>query len=1854
MNSSQSGSMPTDFVSSSTHSSSARRRRSDLEQNPSWTPSSSSASLQRRESFTVLSTPTTVKSKGIKKRKKHQQLIESFRDFLEELPDHHRQQQQQTQADDEIGNAITSLLNSDHRFRYQLACSGTDTTNNSGNDNAMQLRPLLSLRNWRRLQGFIYSIRHTLVHSNSLRDIPVVFKTFYRFLFWNVKPSIERFVVAFGGISILFLCGTTATVVVCSVWALKCTYLIGMLMLSILVDWEELSKLVPTPIRKAFSSFVHTASWADQILLFGKRYHGREWNKNEFELVHPANTAQSSQRGHFLWKMPPPTVKQIGPEHCTDPLILERKEWGRDTAEHVAAIDFCYLVLKEDFVQNQYDKLRKAVFKTSRDVDIDATSVKDEKIRHSRRKRCSTDESSLSILRNRSSSSDSMHEDLEEKILGEHRSATSNPDNAFSPRLDNILQSYEDEDESIEGDKNSTAGSLEKSACSGSDTGGDMNWMDVGAEIGIKLLGSAAVQKVMTSHDTADKISTFKDRVESHLAATKELEGMGREDSAVRSSFQEHERKDNENNELSPWTLPDRPNPISIPVHTMWTSASAAIVSAGSIETLDYQNLDLLDSRSDLKTFDEDSSNSLTHFRGIDINNRMPTGEDPENENNSSLEASGMPYRQINQATERRSSNVNKQSIEMICIGADSKQVIIKPNTSKTANPKRPLLLPGTKIVVPIFPIQAAHIRKWQQSSSFQMGTVVSSKRLCIYKKNQMPRSGARTTNCLSITVKLDKCFLRDGEFAVLTLRVMDEWGPHFMPRHSKLPLGSCISTSFGIGVLVGWRVEDDCHIVRCLWQRRGPGSACAYLRRDAIHSTVEAAVGFDVDTTVGRGTVVAYTNGGPDFRSGRYFVSIKDEGRHFRDVLELNRSDILVCESAQFIPIVEHIREAALYQLQLDFYREFLSEGDNEDLDDFDESKLMAKFSKHFVTIWKSFLRAIDEDDEFDEGMNAFIQSFITFLDQLDGPEKSESSHKRNLDTHVLISTTESSSMTSSKIPAPSRQAPLEKPDSGFWLMDNMFGIFRGEQFGDTPLNMENTNNSECIEVECGPRRELGFDQTYKQAFAVIRILMRTITIAQAASVDEPDFKLGLSICYEFLLFVKTIIKVQKKNMNPESLVVWRRAWDEIVSVFGPVKERLTRIGEGIAERMEKQGRRAKVRLLRFVDIVVQDEALLQAIEQGDWGRCAEQIEYALSRAKIIDESSREHYHKTGLFIYNHFASANAQSKGAAARNNEKVARFLMFIQMMAAPRKAILRLFLNDSFLDFLERILVRVFSNQGSASRMLTIHSSNIQSLRQLRMLKDFTIAGKFWIPLLDAADEEFSWAVSTLPDSAKDFLSPLSSLFSLCVVQFHKIYNGDLTKDWLDFLMEDEAIKIVHEIDMKLILALQSFSRDVKETMLVLPYYPSIDDDILNLVDELNIDEFVKEASEALEDDGLLRQFVKEKATIAIERFLDYIPKLSIPVEKRDLPEGWTLTCRASDGGHLRLKDLVIKRENLTCQVMGGDTIFFPMMEGDDSDVVGSFSSTNTSSPIGSKMTHGVVAESSILDDIREIILNAQRFGCWQVGIGGVKHPASDKRAAAALQGLPISSVLNCAIDLWRNLEIDDDELLEIAIRDVSYQIQLQKQRDENGGENIEKESKVDFSPSNHFRASPTFMDLAPNDMLEATIRRFNPRSDPTVLYLEIKKLTFNLENFQFRIEKHESKRTIFDPVFEGTGSVLVKNVSVKFRVECLKEFIGKAGQEVGVPILQLSELDVSIEKVHLRVQDTGADWLLNKIVDGFGDKFTEIMSANLCEQVRNQMDEALHNLNQYFASNPNVILGLLDISLDDLEERVVWV
>ena len=329
----------------------------------------------------------------------------------------------------------------------------------------------------------------------------------------------------------------------------------------------------------------------------------------------------------------------------------------------------------------------------------------------------------------------------------------------------------------------------------------------------------------------------------------------------------------------------------------------------------------------------------------------------------------------------------------------------------------------------------------------------------------------------------------------------------------------------------------------------------------------------------------------------------------------------------------------------------------------------------------------------------------------------------------------------------------------------------------------------------------------------------------------------------------------------------------------------------------------------------------------------------------------------------------------------------------------------------------------------------------------------------------------------------------------------------------------------------------------------------------------------------------------------------------------------------------------------CTVMGGDTLFFPMIGTEEEDLK---SVVSESVSMIDEPTEPLHNDASVLDHIRVMILNARRHGCWQEGVGGVQNPPTDRYIASALQGLPVSSVLNCGFDLWRNLEIDDDELLEIAIRDVSYQIQLQHER-EIAGE--EKECKEDQANTvYHHHPSLSKVSAVP----EPFTHRFNPRVDPSVLFLEIQKLTFNLDKFLFRIEKHESRRTVFDPVFEGSGSLMVKNVSIKLRVECVKEYVVQMGRRRAVPLLQIRELDVQLEKVKLKVKDTGADWLLNKVVQSFEDSITQILATNLNEQVRQQMDLALENLNGYFTVNPDIILGLLDVTMDDLEEKVTWV
>ena len=223
-------------------------------------------------------------------------------------------------------------------------------------------------------------------------------------------------------------------------------------------------------------------------------------------------------------------------------------------------------------------------------------------------------------------------------------------------------------------------------------------------------------------------------------------------------------------------------------------------------------------------------------------------------------------------------------------------------------------------------------------------------------------------------------------------------------------------------------------------------------------------------------------------------------------------------------------------------------------------------------------------------------------------------------------------------------------------------------------------------------------------------------------------------------------------------------------------------------------------------------------------------------------------------------------------------------------------------------------------------------------------------------------------------------------------------------------------------------------------------------------------------------------------------------------------------------------------------------------------------------------------------------------------------------------------------MWQSSAISDFELLQIAIRDVSYQIQLQKEREESGIE------KVIYKQTNHYEKGKSPSNLK---------KPFNPRIDPTVLFLEIKNLTLHLNDFVFRVEKGEPL-TIFDPVFEGAGSLTIQNVSIVLRVDVKKERVFKHGLETTRPVLQLEKLDVRLEKLKLTFKETGVDWILNQVLKGFSDQITEAVQENLKEQIVKQVHNVLEQLNGFIDANPDLFVKILGITMNDLEESIICV
>jgi hypothetical protein len=271
--------------------------------------------------------------------------------------------------------------------------------------------------------------------------------------------------------------------------------------------------------------------------------------------------------------------------------------------------------------------------------------------------------------------------------------------------------------------------------------------------------------------------------------------------------------------------------------------------------------------------------------------------------------------------------------------------------------------------------------------------------------------------------------------------------------------------------------------------------------------------------------------------------------------------SPVFRVQSFQFLPIIEHVREAANYQIQVDNYEAALRRQRFDDSGLSPEQEWLQRWSSWLDILWKSFLKAVEEDKDFDDEVNNFMSSIIDFLDRLDQTKCDSDEYCEVIPDEIEVQL------------APQKGNGTDEPS--FLILNDLFGgVFGADDTGNEALVKRSP-----IRVKGGGDREK--PSNYDRAFGVLRTLMKTVSIARVASVDHPHLRLGLAIVYDFLLFLRTVVKVQQKNTSEQSLAVWERAWEEIVATFGPIRQRIENIGRGIAQRMEAHGRKAKIRLL-------------------------------------------------------------------------------------------------------------------------------------------------------------------------------------------------------------------------------------------------------------------------------------------------------------------------------------------------------------------------------------------------------------------------------------------------------------------------------------------------------------------------------------------------------------------------------------------------------------------------------------------------------------------------------------------------
>lgn len=752
-----------------------------------------------------------------------------------------------------------------------------------------------------------------------------------------------------------------------------------------------------------------------------------------------------------------------------------------------------------------------------------------------------------------------------------------------------------------------------------------MDWLAVGAKIGHKILKSRRVQRVIANPEEVEKLLPEE--------AKKLIDGINKDKSKdeVYSSPTKASSWDSKGsaklgddtaiNSLSQSKSIEGPS-FKRPVHGMWTSPGSAATSSKT-----YGAATVVDSPKDNSAYrnggrklfaSSETMKQPTILTTTDSIELQRESSNPELAENEARIENRLPHPLIRSMPSTHNKHSPYMPLEMIV-----SSTTITPRKSNTALslqtngiecvPEVTRLAPiekGVKMVVPMF---SPNVTNTLSGSCFlQMGTVLSSTRIFVPLstsiQSHVRRSVMKETNCLAVKVVLDNAILRGSKFAEMSIRILDAW--NYMPRHSKYPIGSCVATTFGVGILVGWRVEDDMHIIRSLWNRSGPGSGLAYLRRDSLNGVMEAAVGFEVETRMGGGKVLAYVRGGTKNTNGKYFVHLTSKGRYKGRVMEFSRPQILSCRGATFTPVTEHVRAAALYQLEILHYkakmREHMVTGPSNGIRN---KGMWRNFSEYVDLFAASLSKAIAEDPDFDREMDKFISHVLNMIDG-----------KKDSDDALVISRDAASSLDGHSITLPNPSG--DKKEMQPWSINDLFGCF----FIDDAKAIGDTSFSDYETVESHMQ---AFEEAHNSGIIMVRVLLRTIAVARASVPNRPKLHIALAMIHEALLFLRQILRVQKANMSKQLIEAWFRTINEVSATFGPLKDRTTLLGQKMAEKLKKHGDVAKRRILRFVDIVLGDTQLLNALEMGDWRMALLRFESAIVKANITDAETCEQLHK-------------------------------------------------------------------------------------------------------------------------------------------------------------------------------------------------------------------------------------------------------------------------------------------------------------------------------------------------------------------------------------------------------------------------------------------------------------------------------------------------------------------------------------------------------------------------------------------------------------------------------------------------